>query len=93
MKKYKVLRNCHGFQRRYWTAGDIVELEDDAKPPHHFLEIKEDASPVKDPMAPVPVVLSTLASYQQVPEIKTGMAAGLTKSPPPIVGRKRAVKK
>lgn len=94
MKKYKVLRNCHGFMRRYWEAGQIVELADDAKPPHHFALIDENAAPVKDPMAPVPVVGNTLASYQNAPTIKTGMAAGLEKAPPPIVGRSRkAVKK
>jgi len=36
MKQYKVLRNCWGFQKRYWAEGKIVDLPDDANPPHHF---------------------------------------------------------
>ncbi len=94
MKRYKVIRNCHGFQRRYWEAGKIVELDDNEKPPHHFLLIEEgEVKKVKDPMAPVSVELNTLSSYQTSPTIKTGMAAGLEKMPPAIIGRKRAVKK
>ena len=36
MKKYRVLRNTHGFQGKYWHQDDIVEFEDDVIPPKHF---------------------------------------------------------
>ena len=93
MKKYKVARNCHGFKRRYWEAGTIVEFDDDEQPPRHFELIDDSKAKVKDIMAPTPVELSTLSSYHQGPQITTGMAAGLEKAPPPIIGRKRVVKK
>jgi hypothetical protein len=67
MKQYKVLRNCWGYQLRAWKEGAIVDLPDNATPPHHFEligtkpdpEVKTD-SPViaqekpnpKDVMAP-----------------------------------------
>jgi hypothetical protein len=93
MKKYKVLRDCHGFQRRHWLKGAIVEFDDDLKPPHHFLLIKGDEpKPVEDKSAPRPVVYSTLASLNS-PAIKTGMAANLAKPQNPIVGRKKTGKK
>ena len=94
MKKYKVIRDCHGFQRRHWLKDSIVELDDSENPPHHFVLINEEkAVEIKDPMAPVPATLSTLASYHNTPAIKTGMAVGLEKMVNPIVGRKKTVKK
>ena len=44
MKKYRVLRDNHGFQGRYWKAGKVVEFDDDVIPPKHFLLL--DGSPV-----------------------------------------------
>jgi hypothetical protein len=34
--KYKVLRNCYGFQGRYWEKGQVVDLDPTSKPPEHF---------------------------------------------------------
>jgi len=36
MKQYKVIRDCWGFMLRPWKVGQIVDLPDDANPPHHF---------------------------------------------------------
>ena len=36
MRKFRVLRNTHGFQGKYWHQDDIVEFEDDVVPPRHF---------------------------------------------------------
>jgi len=38
--KYKVLRDNYGFLGRYWKAGSIVVIQDDLKPPHHFMPLK-----------------------------------------------------
>lgn len=39
--KYKVIRDCYGFQNRYWRAGTIVEIPDGIKPPEHFKPVNE----------------------------------------------------
>ena len=36
MKKYLVLRDCHGFQGKMWRKDQEVQFEDDVEPPRHF---------------------------------------------------------
>jgi len=36
MAKYQVLRDCYGFQNRYWEKGMIVDIDPKENPPHHF---------------------------------------------------------
>ena len=50
MKQYKVLRNCWGFMLRPWKEGQIVDLPDDADPPHHFELIGTQPDPVQEPV-------------------------------------------
>lgn len=81
MQRYKVIRDCVGFQRRMWKEGTIVDLDDHEKPPHHFQLLDEQAvvKPVKDPMAGELVdhksFSAASASTNKIP--RTGMAAGL----------------
>lgn len=82
MKRYKVIRDNVGFQRRMWREGTIVDLEDHETPPHHFVlleNVQPVNIPVHDPMA-APLVEHksysvATASANKIP--KTGMAAGL----------------
>jgi hypothetical protein len=62
MKKYKVIRTCHGFKGRLWEEGQIVELEDDETPPSHFVDYfsvepkkEEPVIEKKDPQKPMPI--------------------------------------
>ena len=48
--KYRVLRNCYGFEGRYWQRDDIVELDPKSNPPIHFEPMD---APVDVPPAPV----------------------------------------
>lgn len=41
MIRYKVERKCSGFLGRVWEAGQIVDLDDDASPPRHFVKQEE----------------------------------------------------
>lgn len=41
MTTYRVARDCYGFKGGYWKEGQIVELEDDEKPPYHFQKVDE----------------------------------------------------
>lgn len=54
MAKYEVLRDCYGFQGRYWEKGEIVEINPKDNPPHHFKKIegKSVASVVSSEEAP-----------------------------------------
>ena len=36
MAKYKVLRDCYGFQNRYWEKGEIAEIDPKDNPSQHF---------------------------------------------------------
>jgi len=47
MKEYKVIRDNWGFRGRMWYKDQIVELEDDAIPPHHFELIGSSKTPKK----------------------------------------------
>jgi len=39
MAKYEVLRDCYGFQGRYWEKGMIVDIDPKDNPPHHFKRV------------------------------------------------------
>ena len=99
MMKYKCIRTCIGYRKRYWNVGDIVEVNDtDATPPEHFVPVEQITfSPivVNDPMKPVEMTSAT--TYSEMNEsraaIKTGMAVGLEESKEVIVARRGRPKK
>jgi hypothetical protein len=39
MAQYQVLRDCYGFQGRYWEKGMIVDIDPKDNPPHHFKRV------------------------------------------------------
>lgn len=51
MAKYQVLRDCYGFQNRYWEKGVIVDIDPKDNPPHHFKLVSDStiASKEKEP--------------------------------------------
>lgn len=51
MTKYKVIRDTHGFQGRYWNQGDIVDLDEAEKPPRHFVPVSDLKQYEEDPEA------------------------------------------
>lgn len=86
--KYKVKQDCYGYKRRYWTAGQIVDLSDNETPPHHFEKV---LGAVVAPEPPKEV--KTLSEIGKPPVITTGMAAGLNNqdtvnNPVPVVQTK-----
>ena len=70
MKTYRVLRDCVGFKRKMWYQDQIVELEDDEKPPHHFELIKGQPAPKIEENKPSGTPLS--ATHNK-PQVKYGM--------------------
>lgn len=90
MKQYRVVRDC--FYKRYWSAGQIAEFEDDAVVPYHFELIGVEAPRFVPP--PVQEVEKPVAFSQvigQGPQITTGMGAGLEDNKP--VDAVEAIKK
>lgn len=69
MKKYRVLRKTHGFQGRMWYQDDIVEFDDDVKPPHHFelLSGKAEVLSAKEKIEEEKTALSQLQRKQVKP--------------------------
>jgi hypothetical protein len=61
MAKYEVLRDCYGFQNRYWEKGTIVEIDSKDKPPHHFARIGENQAGPEATKAQKPKEASTAA--------------------------------
>jgi len=45
VKTYRVIRDCIGFKKRRWTAGEIVELDDNDNPPRHFERVDAGVKP------------------------------------------------
>ena len=86
MKKYKVLRNCSGFKGRRWYQDTIVELEDDATPPHHFELIgsvkKTKKEPVKKEVGEASKSFSEM-TYKSKKAPKSGFAKGFDGVQPP----------
>jgi len=72
MKKYRAIVNSHGFLRRYWERGQIVEVEDDVIPPKHFELLQEEIVEEKEEVEK-PIALSQLINKEPV---KVGMGAG-----------------
>ena len=69
MKKYRVLRTCSGFRGRRWYEDEIVELEDDAKPPYHFELVKGKAAEKSKPEPEKPKSFSEMtAQTKKAPE-------------------------
>lgn len=69
MKKFLVLRNCHGFQGRYWYKDDVVEFENDVVPPKHFqiLDGQADAKKAEEAVVEEKMALSQLQRKQVKP--------------------------
>lgn len=78
MAKYKVIRRCHGFRRRLWEEGQIVDIDPSENPPHHFVMIEDKEVPKVEPIKDV----HSLADLQKTPEVKGGMGLGLPKEEP-----------
>lgn len=76
MAKFKCIRTCSGFQRRYWVEGQEVEVneKDEEQPPYHFVRIDEYVAPKKEQTETAAVPLS---SMHQNTQPSTGMSAGL----------------
>ena len=99
MMKYKCIRACVGYKRRYWNVGDIIEVkETDDTPPEHFVLVEQLLSVpviVNDPMKPVE--MTSVATYSEMNEsratIKTGMAVGLEEPKEDVVARRGRPKK
>ena len=84
MKKYKVITTCHGFKRRYWEKGTIVELEDNENPPHHFVLVGsgEDVdSGKKNPVDTSPIAFSQMKQPVVVGGFASSLAAEQVKNP------------
>lgn len=81
--KYRVIRDCFGFKKRYWKQGDIVEFPDNEEVPCHFEKLLRDVvapEPVKETMA--------LSELGKIPVATTGFMAGVNK-PEVTVERKK----
>jgi len=90
MPKYEVLRDCYGFQKRYWRRGDIVEIAEGENPPHHFKRL--DGEPVQAPQSSdEKMALSQMAVQTKIPP--TGMAAGFDPNPETPMTAGKAFKK
>ncbi len=61
--KYRVLRNCFGFQNRYWERDSIVDIDPLSKPPAHFHPMEVEAT--EEIEAPVE---ETIPEEPQVPD-------------------------
>lgn len=73
MAQYKVVRNCYGFQDRYWREGDVVEIDPKENPPHHFQLVEEGESAVPVVESQEPRTLSEAAHQKaQGPITKRG---------------------
>jgi hypothetical protein len=88
MAKYKVLRRCHGFRRRLWEAGTVVDIDPSENPPYHFELIKDNEIPqAVKPVVDDKIPLSAMA---KPPEVVGGMGSSLPKAVEPV---KRQTKK
>lgn len=84
MKKYKVIRTCHGFKRRYWEEGTIVELEDNENPPHHFVLLnsgEDGGNGKKTPVVESPVAFSQMRQPVALGGFASSLAAEQVKNP------------
>lgn len=85
MAKFKCIRTCWGFQRRYWVEGQEVEVDErDEQPPHHFVKIDAYVAPVAvDDKTTAAVPLSAMAQTMQP---TNGMSAGLPQTSGIVTG-------
>jgi hypothetical protein len=71
--KYKVLRDCYGFQGKYWKEGEEPDLDPKTNPPKHFKPLAGPKAPVEEPSphaenpaeTPAPDVEETAATPSQ----------------------------
>jgi len=86
--KYKVIRNCHGFQNRYWHAGQVVDIPERYNPPHHFEPVGDYTPP--EPEKLMPVAMSQLASGRRP---GNGLEQSLRNETPEVDNKTLAPKK
>lgn len=79
MKRYIADVDSYGFQGKYWTKGEALELPDDAKCPEYFKPAEE--VPVEPTAAPEPNTYSGINKARDEGGVKTGMAFDATKAP------------
>jgi hypothetical protein len=72
MKKYIALEKSYGFQKRFWEAGDTVELPDDHKCPEYF-KLMTEPVPAPEPVEELKT-FSEINQERQKSAPKTGMA-------------------
>ena len=90
MAKYIVKTRCHGFRRRIWEVGQIVDIDPTENPPHHFVRIKDDATQkVEEKVSDQ----QPLSSFGKTPEVKGGMASSMKDVVTPIQRPMRRGKK
>ena len=75
--KYKVINSCFGFRGRYWTAGEVVDLDPSENPPRHFVPLEE--VPVEAPRVPHRTEAVEVIPGQQR-KVIGGMSVGLEKT-------------
>ena len=69
--KYRVLRNCYGFQGRYWKRDDIVDLDPKSNPPIHFKPLSDYVdAPVAAPKPVVKPVVKHFVSAKPLIAVK-----------------------
>ena len=70
MPRYEVLRDCFGFQGKFWKRGECVELGLGLTPPKHFrlVEPESKAPPSEVRPAVVPAVTSEVTGTPRIPE-------------------------
>ncbi|RJO64166.1 MAG: hypothetical protein C4540_04610 [Candidatus Omnitrophota bacterium] len=71
MAKYEVLRDCYGFQNRYWEKGEIVEIDPEMNPPKHFKKIKAESAAVKEQKQEEPTTAAAVAREELLVEAKS----------------------
>lgn len=72
MAKYKVVTRCHGFRKRLWEIGQIVEIDPSENPPKHFVLVQGEV-----PAKPVETDQMPLSALGKSPEVKGGMASSM----------------
>ena len=83
MAKYKVVTRCHGFRKRLWEIGQIVEIDPSENPPKHFVLVQGEiiAKPFESDQMP-------LSALGRPAEVKGGMASSMPFQEPETRTRK-----
>jgi hypothetical protein len=71
MAKYEVLRDCYGFQNRYWEKGVIVEIDPKTNPPKHFKKIEAGSGAAKEQKPEEATTAAAVAREELLVEAKS----------------------